>query len=221
MPEAALGRRRSPLADHHERLARESIPGPDGVVLREIPFLAQVGLRGDPGNPEFLAAARGALGLDLPEAPGTVSATGSLSCLRLGPDEWLVVGEPGAEVGLVARLEARTRGLPAAVVDLSAARATLELSGAKSRAVLAKACPLDLHPRAFVPGQSRETNLARTQGIVWLVEDRPSSGATWRLLVRGSFAIYLAQWLLDAMAEFRPSLPRTATSGMPASSRVR
>ncbi|MGH6953053.1 MAG: sarcosine oxidase subunit gamma [Alphaproteobacteria bacterium] len=221
MPEAALGRRRSPLADHHERLARESTPGPGGVVLREIPFLGQVGLRGDPANPEFLAAARGALGLDLPGAPNTVSTAGSLSCLRLGPDEWLVVGEPGAEVGLVARLEARTRGLPAAVVDLSAARTTIELSGAKSRAVLAKATSLDLHPRAFHPGQCRESNLARAQGIVWLVADGPPSGAAWRLLVRSSFAIYLALWLLDAMAEFGSPLLRTTRSGAPASSRVK
>lgn len=198
MADATLfARRRSPLRDHGETLAQGSVPGPRGVALREIPHLAQVGLRGDPGDPAFTAAARAALGFDLPLAANTVAAAGDLSALWLGPDEWLIIGSPDAESGLVARLEAALAGRHAAVVNLTANRTVLELSGPSARAVLAKACSLDLRPRAFKPGQCAQTNIARTVGILQRME-----GDTWQIYVRNSFAIYLADWLLDAMAEY-------------------
>ena len=67
--------------------------------------------------------------------------------------------------------------------------------------MLAKGCALDLHPRAFVPGRCAQTLLARAQVILEQLDDEPA----YRLLVRGSFAGYVATWLLDAMEEFRSS----------------
>ena len=96
------------------------------------------------------------------------------------------------------------RGVGAAV-DLSANRTTLELRGPASRDVLAAGCALDLHPRAFRPGRCAQTLLARAQVVLEQVDAEPA----YRLLVRGSFAGYVATWLADAMAGV------TAAAGAP------
>ena len=83
-----------------------------------------------------------------------------------------------------------------AVVDLSASRHALELAGPRTRDVLAAACALDLHPRAFPVGHATQTLLARAPLLLELADDAP----TWRLLVRPSFVAYVVDWLTDAMA---------------------
>ncbi len=198
MADATLfARRRSPLQDHGAALSRGAVSGPRGVTLAEIPHLAQITLRGDPRDADVLGAMRSALGFDVPLKANTVAAAGDVSALWLGPDEWLVVGAPDSEVELTARLHAALNGRHASVVDVTANRTVLELSGPSARAVLEKACGLDLRPRAFKVGQCAQTNLARTVGILELTQ-----GGAWRIYVRNSFAVYLADWLLDAMAEY-------------------
>ncbi|TDV57381.1 sarcosine oxidase subunit gamma [Actinophytocola oryzae] len=103
--------------------------------------------------------------------------------LWLGPSEWLVLDGPPLE-------------LPNGV-DVSANRTTIELSGPHARDILEKGCTLDLHPRSFSAGNCAQTTLARTQVILWQTTDEP----TYHLLVRNSFAHYLAAWLTDAAAE--------------------
>ncbi len=85
-------------------------------------------------------------------------------------------------------------------MDLSANRTTLELSGPGARTVLEKGCALDLHPRAFAPGRCAQTLLSK----VAVVLDQLDAQPCYRLLVRGSFAQYLADWLLDAMPSPNP-----------------
>ena len=198
MADATLfARRRSPLQDHGAALSRGTVSGPRGVALREIPHLAQITLRGDPNDSDVLGAMRLALGFEPPLKANTVAASGDVSALWLGPDEWLVTGAPDSETDLVARLNAALKGRHASVVDVTANRTVLELSGPSARAVLEKACGLDLRPRAFKAGQCAQTNLARTVGILELTQAH-----AWRIYVRNSFAVYLADWLLDAMAEY-------------------
>jgi sarcosine oxidase, subunit gamma len=194
---ALFARRRSALQDHAAALARGTVAGPRGVALKEIPHSAQITLRGDPGDADFTGAVRATLGFDLPLKANTVAASGDLSALWLGPDEWLVTGAPDSENDLTARLNAALAGQHVSVVDVTANRTVLELSGSSARAVLEKACGLDLRPRAFKPGHCAQTNLARTVGILELEQ-----GGAWRIYVRNSFALYLADWLLDAMAEY-------------------
>jgi sarcosine oxidase, subunit gamma len=116
--------------------------------------------------------------------PGGVAQWGGRSVLWLGPSEWLVVdGDPV--------------DLPGGV-DVSANRTTIELSGQHARDVLEKGCTLDLHPRTFTTGSCAQTAVARTQVILWQTSDAP----VYHLLVRGSFAQYLADWLVDAAHEY-------------------
>jgi sarcosine oxidase subunit gamma len=181
--------RRSPL---------DGIVLPDG--LREVPFLGQVDLRLDPADDPAREAVESVIGV-LPIQPNTVHGGPDAAVLWLGPDEWLIVGPDGAANELESQLrEALAAGAadtPVAIVDVSANRTTLELAHADARAILAGGCPIDLHPRAFGPGQCAQTLVARAGVILWQTAAEPLP--TFRLLVRPSFAAYLVAWLTDAM----------------------
>jgi sarcosine oxidase subunit gamma len=169
------------------------------VRLAEEPFLSQVDLRVHPGSPA-VARIEQALGLALPHhQPNRVSGDADTGVLWLGPDEWLVVGPDGHAQRVLDAVRSALADSLGSSVDVSANRTTLRLSGPSAREVLEKICSLDLHPRAFGPGHCAQTLVGRTQAILWQVGAAPD----YRLLVRCSFAGYLADLLLDAMREFR------------------
>lgn len=180
--------RRSPLMGLEARAG-------DRVHLIEVPYLAMVGLRLDPHG-EAAAAVGREIGTPLPTSCGQVSSAGHRHILWLGPDEWLVVSDE-SPASLMTAVSAALVGQHAAVVDLSANRTTLELTGASARAVLEKGCPADLHPRSFGQGRAIVTTLARIPVLLWQV----GPGAYW-ILPRSSLATYVARWLTDAMIEF-------------------
>lgn len=142
----------------------------NGLHLRELPLLAQVSLRCAVPPPS--------------------------PALRLGPDEWLVVGERGQESDILSRLQRALAGERAQLVDVTASRTTIEIAGPGATELLAKGCGLDLHPRVFLAGQAAATILARTGVILHLVDPRPA----WRVLVRASYARYLRDWLTVALS---------------------
>ena len=191
---------RSPLAGLADRLAAAG-DVPARIRLAEVPFLTQLTLRVAPGTPAAEAAAR-ALGAPLPTAPNTTSANGDVVMLWMGPDEWLVVARDGAERHREA-LERALGSEHASVVDVSAQRTVIKVAGANARDVLLKGCALDLHPRAFDVGRCVQTLLARAQVVLVARTKEP---AYW-VFVRASFAEYLAEWLLDAAAEYRGAAP--------------
>ncbi|TCR19603.1 sarcosine oxidase subunit gamma [Streptomyces sp. BK205] len=188
---------RSPLAGARERLAAVTRASGGAVRLAELPFLTQLDVRLDPKGAAADAVGL-ALGLALPVEPDTVVRAGELTALWLGPDEWLVVGPPGRR-DMESRIREAGGDEPVSVVDVSAQRTTLVVSGPRARDLLAHGCSLDLHPRAFRAGRCAQTTLGRTQ-VVLVARDEPSSGF-W-VLVRSSFAGYLADWLVDAAVEW-------------------
>ena len=117
-----------------------------------------------------------------PVEPNTTAEVSGKAVLWLGPDEWLVLGATEADFADAA-----------AAVDVSANRVAFELSGPDAADVVAQGCSLDLDQ--FLPGRCAQTLLARAQVILY----RPDA-ATFRILVRPSFAGYLRAWLQDATA---------------------
>lgn len=194
-----LSRRRSPLHRRESELADGS---GDGVRLRELPFLTQVGLRAQIGSASA-SALESAVSGALPAGVGVVTALPyDRSILWLGPDEFLLIAPDEADGGpdpaaFAAELADALGSLPGQVVDLSANRTTLELSGPHAQDVLEKSCRLDLHPRVFVPGRAVATLLEGVGIILWRVNEQ-----TWRVVPRSSFATHVARWLLDAMREY-------------------
>ncbi len=174
----------------------------DGVTLSDQPARVRLNLRLAPEDAEALTAAGAALGGSLPRTPNSAAATiNGWTLLWLGPDEWLVTGPAGDGAGLEEALQARLHGHHHALTDVSAMYATLALAGPRAREVLMKGCRIDLHPRAFGPGTCIQTSLARGHVILHQTDDTPS----YEIIVRNSFSAYLATWLLDAMAEYRPA----------------
>jgi sarcosine oxidase, subunit gamma len=173
-------------------------------LLAEIPFMDIVNLRGDPSDARFVQAVRAATSLDLPVQANTAAVQGARQLIWLGPDEWLLkdagAGSTAAD-GLVSPLAnalratlAQHAGLHYAAVETGSAHTTFTLQGPASADLLARGCPLDLHPRAFANGALAQSHIARAPALIRCVQP----GQSYEITVRRSFAPYLFQWLCAA-----------------------
>jgi sarcosine oxidase subunit gamma len=171
---------------------------PDTVGVSVEPFVAMVDVRlADVGS-----EARSRLGVDLPTAPNTWVPTDAGRAVWLGPDEWLLSSTTGTPEELETRVRDAVVPLGGSATDVSAQRIGLRLTGARVRDVLAKGCSIDLHPRVSGRGSSAQTALGQAGIVLLALSD---AGDDYLLLVRSSFAGYLADWLLDAALEFTPT----------------
>jgi sarcosine oxidase subunit gamma len=190
--------RRSLLQDWRTRFADL----PETARIDEEPFTAMVDLWVDPGVTGGTAAA-GVLGIDaLPTTPSTVTDSRDATVMWFGPQEWLICSTSQGGEELEARLRAAVAEHGGAAVDVSAQRTTLRLRGAHARDVLAKGSSVDLHPSVFGPGNAAQTMLGQANVVLIPLAD---NGTDYRILVRSSFAGYLAEWLIDAAEEFERS----------------
>jgi sarcosine oxidase subunit gamma len=187
--------RRSPLQSWQPRFA--SLPKSASLV--EEPFVMMVDLwvvAAGPGG----AAAADVLGVDtLPATSSTAVPGRDATVIWFGPQEWLITSEGRAGEELEATLREAVSEHGGAAVDVSAQRTTLRLRGAHARDVIAKGCSLDLHPAVFGPGAATQTTLGQAGVVLIPLSD---NGADYRIIVRSSFAGYLADWLIDAAEEF-------------------
>ncbi len=168
---------------------------PDEVRITPEPFVAMVDVRVPAAASEGLAVR----GTPLPTAPNTWTPTADGRMVWLGPDEWLLTSTGTVPHLLEEELRDQLRPVGGTAVDVSAQRIGLRISGTRAREVLAKGCSIDLHPRAFPAGRSAQTTLGQA-GVVLLSLGEEG----FAVLVRSSFAGYLASWLLDAGLEYVP-----------------
>ncbi len=103
------------------------------------------------GSKAWLAALRKALGRTLPKAVGDTEQFDAGLLLRVGPEEMLLVGEPGQpEVHeLVASLRQQVSADIGSVLDLSHARCRIGVKGEQAVATLCKLYALDFRAAAF------------------------------------------------------------------------
>src|SRR3712207_3567137 len=177
--------------------AFEALPGTVSITAE--PFVATVDVR------LGAVGAASAAGLDLPTAPNTWRPAGTGRAVWLGPDEWLLTSPTETPAELEARVRAAVLPLGGSATDVSAQRIGLRLTGARVRDVLTKGCSIDLHPRVFGRGRSAVTTLGQAGVVLLSLSD---GGDDHVVLVRSSFAGYLADWLLDAALEFTPTTAR-------------
>ena len=164
---------------------------PDAVRITVDPYVATVDVRlADPAAWAEVA---------LPTTPNTWVPTEAGRAVWLGPDEWLLTSTAEAPDELEARVRAAVVPLGGSAADVSAQRITLRLTGSRVRDVLARGCAIDLHPRVFGRGRSVQSTLGRAGVVLLALTD---AGDDYLVLVRSSFAGYLADWLLDAALEF-------------------
>lgn len=191
-------RQESPLVERITPERRAAAPAEAGITLRERAFLGCVNLRGNPEDESFTDAVKGVLGVALPTEPNTVVEQGDITVFWLAPTEWFVRTSVDGERDLIARLEEALAGQHIATNDVTGNFTTVELSGPHARDVLEKGCTLDLHPRAFAPGQCAQTLLSHAGILIRPIMD----GQAFEIVVRRSFADYAFVWLEDAAVEY-------------------
>jgi sarcosine oxidase subunit gamma len=166
----------------------------DGIRIQVQADLGHINLRGDAANPDFLAAVTTVLQQELPVAANTTT-TGEHRLFWLGPDEWQIVTAAENTARLLAALRKALTGLHASLSDVSGGQVALRLTGAGIREVLAKGCTLDLSPSTFAVGDCAQSGLAKAGVIIARIEGVEPA---FEIIVRRSFADYLARWLHHA-----------------------
>ena len=192
-------RRRSALAHLGlEAKAEASFDPGAGVVLAECRPRGLLLLRGTCGDADFRRSVSAALGIEPVAEPLTAVRRRDVAMLWLGPDEWLVVTPERRAERIERALRGALEGRHAALSDVSHGRTVIALSGPDARALLAKGCPLDFHPRVFTPGRCAQSRLAKCQALIHQVGEAPA----FEIHVHRSFAQYAWTWLMDAGQEF-------------------
>lgn len=183
---------RGPLDGHRSALAARSSTE---VRIAVLPGERHYNVRVNPDGAGGAALA-GLLGRPVPARPSTWVDSDVGTVVWLGPDEWLVIDRAGGS-DLEERLRAAVLGHGGAVVEQSGQRVSILVTG-NAAGLLAKGTSIDLHPLAFPKGTAAQSFLGQT--IVVLLA-RADDSSEIEILVRSSFARYLADWLVDAAGD--------------------
>ena len=158
------------------------------VTLTPAEPAARLSLR---ARPDGIAALSKALGVKLPAAPKTsaTSKSGARVALWLGPDEWLVIDQKGADLPAAC---AGVKQLHSAV-DISHRNTAILVEGAGAEATLSAGCPQDLSLAVFPVGACSRTVLGKIEVVIWRTGPQAFRVECWR-----SFSAYAFDFLEDA-----------------------
>ncbi len=180
------------LANRLNQTAREST-----VQVKVCPTFEYINLRGDSDDPRLGDAVNDVLSQPLPVVANTFCG-GVRRVFWLGPDEWLVMVPEGEGVSAEQRLLNAAGDAFISTNIVSGGLLLLKVSGANARGLLAKGCTLDLHPDAFKVGQCAQSGIAKTSVLLAITAAKPE----YSVLVRRTFAEYLALWMARAGKEY-------------------
>ncbi|MEI8699325.1 MULTISPECIES: sarcosine oxidase subunit gamma family protein [unclassified Mesorhizobium] len=176
--------------------ARDVEPGISLTEIRNFDLVQVMARRGK--GAELASAAEVRFGMAAPDMPKAVSAS-DVTLIWSGPDQFFVLSKGGKHT-IDTLSEAFSQS--ASLSDQSHARALIRVSGAKTRAMLAKLSSIDQHPAAFPTGTAAATSIDHTSVNLWRGYDRPDGQAVFNLLVFATFAESLWRTILDAAAEY-------------------
>lgn len=159
------------------------------VRLTPAPAATRVSLR---APAESLPALSSALGLTVPGAPKTSGRAGGRSALWLGPDEWLVIDESGADMmpGLAAS------GVLHSATDVSHRNVAIIVSGPGAETAISAGCPQDLSLEAFPVGACTRTVFGKAEIVLLRTEEDTFRVECWR-----SFADFVFGLLAEGAAD--------------------
>ncbi|SIO69795.1 sarcosine oxidase subunit gamma [Burkholderia sp. GAS332] len=187
----------SPLVGADALLKKHQATASAAFRLSERPFLELVNVRGDTRDAAFMQAVEGVIGCRPPEKANTIARGNGYDMLWLGPDEWVVrsamAHDATRTAPLQAKLGAAFAGVFASAVDIGSGYTVLEISGTRTREVLVRGCPLDLHPTLFGEGQCAQTHYFKASMTLL-----PTGADSFDIVVRRSFADYFVKIMLDA-----------------------
>ena len=179
-------------------LADNTSANPDGgavgLIFGEMAHLGKLNLRGQNNLTKGVTVITGCT---FPPKANRFQSAGDRYVVWLAPDEYLLLCEAGKEQELQDSLNSMIPSSHFAITDVSDSLCALSLRGPAVRAVLAKGCGLDLHPKKFAAGQSAQSLLALSAVTLMAVADD-----AFILICRTSFAPYVQRWLADAALEY-------------------
>ncbi|NSZ17832.1 sarcosine oxidase subunit gamma [Agrobacterium vitis] len=126
-----------------------------------------------------------ALGLTLPTAPKTSAHTGPRLVFWLGPDEWLVIDEDGAD--LIAACAAS--GTIHSATDVSHRNTAILVSGPGAVQTLNAACPLDLSLKTFPLGAVTRTVFGKIEIVLYRMSEDAFRVECWRSFAEYAFGM--------------------------------
>jgi sarcosine oxidase, subunit gamma len=138
---------------------------------------------------ESVASLSSALGLDLPTRPKTSASEDGRHALWLGPDEWLIIDESGADLVALSKPVAAFHS----AVDVSHRNAAFVVSGKGAATAINAGCPQDLSLAAFPVGAASRTILHKIEIVLLRTGEDEFRVECWR-----SFADYAFTFLTEA-----------------------
>lgn len=187
----------SPLVGAGALLKKHQATASAAFRLSERPFLELMNVRGDTRDAAFVRAVENVIGCRPPEKANTIVRGDGYDMLWLGPDEWLVRSATAHDATRTAPLQAKLSaafvGVFASAVDIGSGYTVLEITGTRTREVLARGCPLDLHPKLFGAGQCAQSHYFKASMTLL-----PTGADSFDIVVRRSFADYFVKIMLDA-----------------------
>lgn len=145
-------------------------------------------------RPDALASLSKALEVKLPEEPKTSTQATAIKikgrrALWIGPDEWLVIDENGAD--LMAACKGATGVFSA--VDVSNRNTAIIVSGAGAEAAISAGCPQNLSLDVFPVGACSRTLLGKTEVVLLREAEDVFRVEVWR-----SFSAYAFAFLAES-----------------------
>lgn len=188
-----------PLVDRPDRQSalshRSPLTGDDGLIMREAIHLGKLVLRLAGTEAEVLEfdSLQGAA-LPMQPCSSSVSDTGAVSVLWLGPDEWMIISQAGTEQALQVSMESDLGGRHFQLSNVTDYYTSIDIAGHQNREILMNLSTLDMHERSFSAGQIKGSIFGHANAYVWQLHTDPGASETFRLIVRSSMADYL--WCL-------------------------
>lgn len=168
-------------------LAKEAIAG---VAIEPLAPRTRLSLRMRPAEAARIGSVAG---LTLDVGINRTSEAEGRRAVRLGPDEWLILGDADETEELAAKVAAALAGVFHALVDVGHRNCGLLVRGADAEAALNAGCPLDVAPAAFLVGTATRTVLGKAEILLARVGEDAFEVECWR-----SFADYVRGFLVEA-----------------------
>ena len=167
--------------------------------MKEKTPVAKINLRGHIEKKEFTAKVEKILGMILPKESCSTSTKEKITCMWLGPNEWLLVSndtvtKESNEYELEQVLfDAISKTNLGAVTNVSDHYTIFKLTGSNIFEVLSKGCPFDFNKDNFGYNKVVQTILNHVDVTI-----HKKAKDEVDLYVRRSFSNYLWEWIKDA-----------------------
>ena len=167
--------------------------------MKEKTPVAKINLRGDLTNKDFVSKAGKILGIILPKESCSTSTKEKITCMWLGPNEWLLVSNDKVpkesndyELERVLFDDISKANL-GAVTNVSDQYTIFNLTGSNIFEILSKGCPFDFNSENFGDNKVVQTILNHVDVTI----HRKTKNEV-DLYVRRSFSNHLWEWIKDS-----------------------